>query len=547
MNTIFEKLLANRKKLAIIGAAVIVALVLVLLNLDTIRDFWRRNFSSPKDYYHYVEGNAVEEFTSNAGEAYERYFLERSNISDRSVSTEIEMTLGEGGRELMKLADLSGVNLSWIESLSFDLGSAINKDALAMGVGIVINEVDILTGNMFLDLNDEVLYLQIPEINEKYMGFKVQESDLGNLQEVFEMNEAARRICPDQEVMERLLERYLMTAVESVEDVSKDKEVLKAEGVEQKCTVLTVTVDQSTCKDIAEKILRQMREDEDIEGIIKNAVSESELSADLFYMEDMSPEEACDGFIEWIDDELEDLEDLEADDEEALKMKVYVDDDSRIVGRTIETEDVEIRMLMPENGKQFGCEIYCRNPRGEEIALTGTGIRNDESIDGEFVLEYEDTSIVDIEVQDLHTKDLKKGMMNGVVVLGLSDEADELLGYTPGISMIQGMELSMDFKSDEDSRTCGINVSMRGKDIVDIKMSYCPDEKGNAGMNPGNNAVMIEDENDVVEWGRDLELRGLADSLKAANVPSEVTDALDFVADMDMDTLLKMAYYYTGH
>lgn len=547
MNTIFKKLSANWKKLVIIGAVVIAALVPVLLNLDAIRDFWRRTFSSPKDYYHYVERNAAEEFSSDAGELYERYFLERLHISDRCVSAEVEMTIGEGGRELMKLADFSGVNLSWIESLSLDLESAVNKDALAMGMGVIVNEADILTGNVFFDLNDEVLYLQIPEINERYMGLRMQGSDFGDWQEVLEMSEAARRICPDREVMERLLERYLMTAVESVEDVSKDKEVLKAEGIEQKCTVLTVTVDKSTCRAIAEKLLRKMREDKDIEEIIKDAAAESGVFADAFYMEDMSPEEACGRFKEWIDGELEGLEDSDADDEELLEMKVYVDDESRIVGRTIEMEDVEIRMLMPENGKQFGCEIFCRNPRGEEMALTGTGIRNEESIDGEFVLEYEDTSILDIEVKDLNTNDLKKGMINGVIVLGLSDEADELLGYTPGISVIQGMELSMDFQSDEDSRTCGINVSMRGRDIVDIRMSYSWDEKGNAGVNPGNNAVMIEDEDDMAEWGRELQLRGLADSLKAANAPSEVTDVLDFAADMDMDTLLRTAYYYTGY
>ena len=539
----FKKFFGNHKVFLIVGAVIIAVLVLVLCNISVAANFLRRTFSSPENYYQYVEKKTVEDVSADFGELYSRYFLDRLDISDKSVSAELSMTLGEGGQELMNLADLAGVDMSWLESASFTLDTSVKEDVLWFGLGVVLNEVNILTGNAVLDLEDEMVYLQVPEVNKQYMGMEVDTYYLGNIDEMWEMYEVFEQICPDQKQAERLFNRYAMTVVECLDDVTKDKKVLEVEDIEQKCTVLTVNIDEEACQDMAEAVLLQMKDDEDIENIIKNAIK-NERFTEEFYLDDMSPEEVYEEFQDAIDYELEYLEDFGLYVAQDIEMKVYVNNKGKIVGRTIETEDYTINMLMPEKGKKFGYEwSYEDSYFDESIALTGTGKRSGDKITGEFALKYNESSMINLTVKDYNTKDARKGIINGNMTLELAEDIEDLIGYTPGLSMIEDIRLTMDFKSDKSSSKCSMGVFMDDKSIVDIVMSY-KEEKGYKGPNPGKDAVVMEDMDDLSEWGKDFDLGGLTDALKEADVPSEITDTLDIFEDMDIEKIMQMMYYY---
>ncbi|GEM_PF-6543927 len=539
----FKKFFGSHKVLLIVGAVVIVVLALVLCNIKVAANFLRKAFSSPEKYYQYVEKKTVEEFSSDFGELYGRYFLDRLNISDRSVSAQLSMTLGEGGQELMNLAGLAGVDMSWFESASFTLDSSVKKDTVFLGVGAVLNEVNILTGNVVLDLGEEMAYLQVPEVNKRYMGVEVDTGELGDVEELWEMYEALERICPDQKQAEQLFNRYLTTLIGCVDDVTKKNGVLEAEDIEQKCTVLTVTIDEETAKEMMIAVLTQMKEDKDIEKIIKNALTD-EYIIDQLYLDDMSPEEAYENFQDAIDEELEYMEDYDDYSSEKIKMKVYVNNKGEIVGRTLTAEDTTIKMLMPEKGKKFGYECsYEDSYFDESIALTGTGTRSGDKVTGEFALEYNDSSMVNLTVKDYNTKDARKGIINGNMTLELSEDIEDLIGYTPGLSMIEDIKLTMDFKSDKSSSKCSMGVLMDDKSIVDIVMSY-KEEKGYKGPNPGKDAVVMEDMDDLSDWGKDFDLGGFTEALKKADVPSEITESLEIFDGMDIETIMEMMYYY---
>lgn len=542
----FQKFVKGHKALLITGTVVLVVLLLVLCNLSVLANFVRRTFSSPEAYYHYVEKKTVEQLSADAGEIYGRYFLDNLDVSDRSVSARMSVTLDEGGQDLMSLAGIAGLDMTWLESMSFAVDSSTKKDAISMGLGVAINGVDVLTGNVVCGLDDETVYLQVPELNQKYIGVEIPDSGFEDMGDVWEMYEMLARICPDQKEMEKLLNRYLMTAVESMDDVEKDKETLEAEDIEQKCTVLTVTADKNTLKDMTINLLRQMRDDKEIEKIIKTAMEEETFVEEL-YLDDMTADEAYEEFQEEIDSTIEELEDLgrlDVYDDETLEMKVYVDKKGKIVGRIFEMGDVTVKMLMPEKGKKFGYELSYEDSYFEEsAALTGSGQRSGDKIEGEFVLEAYDTSIMNIGVKDLNTKDMRRGMMNGSMTLSLSKGVEDIMGYAPGMSMLQGMELSMDFESDKNSGSCKMGVSVRDKALAHVDISY-KKEKGYKGKDPGKNVVMIEDVDDLAEWGRDFDLSGLTSSLKTAGVPSEITDSLEMYEDVDMESVIRMLMYY---
>lgn len=549
----FRKFVTGHKWQLMAGAAVILVLLLVVvfLNWEVLNNWIRRTFSSPEDYYHYVEKKSVEAFSADAGELYGRYYLDNLDISDRSVSARVDITLGEGGRELVNLAGLAGVDLSWLESLSYTMVSSMKREALAMELGVVLNGVDIVTGNMVYDLEDKAVYVQVPKINERYLGVAVPDSGYDDVDEIWETYEMLAAVCPDQKELEELLGRYLMTVVTCMDDVSRQKGILSVEDIEQKCTVLTVTADANTFRNAAIEILRLMQTDEDIERIIKEAAANEDFMEEL-ELEDRSPEEAYEQFRKRTAEKIEELVssgELAVSDDETFRMKVYVDRKGKIVGRVMETDNVTLSRLMPEKGKQFGYELsyadfYYEDPDYDESwYLTGTGMRDDDRIDGEFVLAYCDMPFLNIRLQDLHAAEMKKGMLSGHMILGLTEDVEEQMEYSPGLSIIQGMELAMDFVTEEDAGKCDMRLSMRDRDFVDVSVSY---ERHEAyqGADPGTNVVIVTGEEELIEWSKYLHMTELSDSLRQAGVPSEFTDALDVFDKMDKETLIRMMYYY---
>ncbi len=103
------------------------------------------------------------------------------------------------------------------------------------------------------------------------------------------------------------------------------------------------------------------------------------------------------------------------------------------------------------------------------------------------------------------------------------------------------MKLTMDFQSAEDSGNSNMSLYVRNKNLFDIETSY-QREDGYQGIEPGKDAVMIEDMEDLLTWGEDLDLGGLSDNLKKAHVPSMFTDSLDAFAGMDLESILWMMY-----
>ena len=542
----FRQFISSHKIGLIIAAAAVLCVVLLVVfcNRAMISNFFRRTFSTPADYYHYVEHKTVEEFSADFGEFYSRGFLDGLKMQEKSGSSKMKLTLGEGGQELLKLAGLAGVDMSWFESVSLLAESSVKRDAVSMKIGAMLNEVDILTANVLYDIDDEIVYMQVPEINARYLGTTVPDNGQKDMEEVWELYGALERICPDQALMEQMLNRYLTTVVTCMDDVSKENEVLTAGDVSQKCTMLVVTVDGNTLQEMGETVLQKMREDEDIEKMIKAAAKE-ESFLEAFYLEDLSPQEAYDRFQAWIDSQLKDLagnDQLHMEDGDSCQMKVYVDKKGKIVGRTLEIQDAAIHMLRPEKGKQYGYRLAYED-EGNDLSLIfdGGGQREGDLLEGGFILSYNDTSILRISVGDLDTKKAKKGMLNGRITCTLAPGAADLMGYAPGVSMLQEMKLTMDFQSAEDSGNSNMSLYVRNKNLFDIETSY-QREDGYQGIEPGKDAVMIEDMEDLLTWGEDLDLGGLSDNLKKAHVPSMFTDSLDAFAGMDLESILWMMY-----
>lgn len=549
-----DKQSGNNKNgvLIAIGAAAAVVLVLIVANGTRVNNFVHKTFSSPEKYYQFVEKKTIKELSDYSGEWYDNYVLDSLNFFDRSVNGELTVKLGKDGQEYLELLGLAGVDVSWLESVSIGVDTAVKNDTVSSGMSFALNGSDILSYNVKMDTENETAYLQIPEINKTYMGVDLStiEDYTSSFEPIMQFSESNKKLwqaCPDQAEVEKLTKRYMMLALACVDDVSKSKETLKAEGVEQKCTVLKVTIDAETMQDMLEAVLEEMRDDKDVKKLMYSVLEAGSEAVD----EDIDVDEIYEEFQDSIDEILGDLDYLRYDDSKIV-MKVYVDGKGEIRGRSIDTGYVTVKSLMPERGNKFGYELsydLSGGYRGMTMKLTGSGKTSGDKISGDFQIKYNGAALVDITVKKFDTKELKAGRPNGRIEVRATSKIGNIIGSVPGLSVIEDAQINIDFNSSKNKYACKVGLVYDKQDIVNMELSVNTGSGSKAAMPSGKNVIMIEDEDDIQEWLDGVDLDGVIASLKKADVPSKITDVLDEIEEIDdieeaVYRLIRGYYFY---
>ena len=512
------------KVLIIVGAAVAVVLVAIIVSASRISNFVHKTFSSPEKYYQYVEKKNAEELAEIVGDIYKYYVLDRKDAFQSTSNAKLAVELGEGGQDILELAGLAGVDLSWLKSASADTSVTVNGDKIGMNLTAAVNKDDIMSLVMALDMGTGEAYFQIPELTDKYIGLDLEEimgssyvdDMLDDWEDTREEYAELFDVLPSQAKVEKLLNKYLKIALNCVEDVEKKSKVLKVEGINQKCTVLKVTLDNRTLAEIFGSILDEAEYDGALEALIADVV-------------DASGEDGEDAYEDFLDG----LEDLyrsfkNARGMEDIVMTVYVDNKGNVVGRELDADGVNISLLMPEKGNKFGYEFSVKSG-SDKYALTGSGKRSGNKINGDFSARYNGTSILGITASKFDLETFKRGQLNGRLDVSLGSGIGKVAGSVSGLSVLQDMKFVIKSKTSGHSVEYSLGVIYDDEDMGTLIVSA--DRKRASGVKVPNkkNVVFVEDERDLEDWLEEITWDKVVSRLEKTDLPK---DAVDFVEDL---------------
>lgn len=553
----------------LIGAAAVVLIVLVAaLNWAALGNFAKKTFSSPEKYYQWVEKNTAEDAAAMAANVYSSYLLESLNVRDMGGSVSVNLKLGEGGQDavdtLAGFAGLGGMDMSWLEDVTFS-GEWGSKDNVLQGIlGLTIGKTQLLSLDAIVDVEGEAAYLAIPELSSKYIG--VEADEIGDLEyaleyagEYTESMEALVKALPDQKQLEKLMKKYMETALGSVEDVKMKKgKDLKAEGISQKCTVLEVTLDADALEDMLKAVLEKMEDDKDLEKMVVKAWDAlSEI--DGIYLYDMDGDDAWEEIQKECKAAKRDI-DLSSDFE--LVMKVYVDGKGNIRGRSFVYSDryndeVTVELLNPHKGSKFGYRLAASGS-GNEIALTGTGKESGGTVTGDFVFEGaingRSAEVLEVHAEEFDVDALKQGELKGMFTLkaasglkmlstlygryGDYDEASSLL-----LSALEDLEVSLNIEAGSKAATIGFGLASDGESLGSLTVVAERFSGKKISVPSGKNAVMVEDMDDFEDYWDSVKWDTVIKSLGKTALPEEIADILEDVSDMDFDEFVEWIYY----
>ena len=519
----------------IAGVLAVAGLLLMLFCSAPVKNWAKKTFSEPEEYYRWVEGRAAGEAASNVATIYNDYLRESLQIYDMSVDVEAKVELEETGMDMLSLAGLSGVDMSWLESATVT-GNVSVKDNM---VSFAMDEADIISMAGILDLAEESAYIQLPYLSDMYMSA----DDVDGAEEMIEAFESLKVLyenAPDEKLVEDLLNKYITLALTCVDDVEMSDGSIRAEGVTQDCVELEVTIDEKAMADMVETVLTALAEDEELkEWYIEawTAIADSDLDRDI----DIDPEEM---YEQWKDlaEEAADEADSIADYDMEIVMVVYVDSKGNICGRTLEYEGLTVEMLMAHDGSDFGYNLSVE-AEGESVALTGKGKDKGGKLTGEFAVEYNGMALVEIAVEKLDVNKLVKGQLSGTLTIAPSSALVRALDMSDYSSIIGGMSVVIEAETDADSAKLVCSVLQDEEKWGTVTLIASKDKGEKVKLPSDKNVVEIEDEDDFEDWYETVNWDAYIKKLEKAGAPDEIIDVIEDMEDMDAEEFLQMLYY----
>ena len=408
----FDKPVKKSKKPFVLAIAAVAVALLVLFgvsNLGTVQGFFVKSFGSDADYLKFVEKKAFNTYTDDISNSYGKLFEQEDKAASK---TEFKLNASDKAISMAEsfLEDELDVDmdLDWINTISVNM-DAVQKEKLSQLIASVcVDDKEIVSLDFINDADKQEIFVALLGLSDKYLTASTDSGDVGvsanYLTTALYTDPELKKALPSDEEIDNLLDKYIKIAIDNLDDVSKETDTIEVDGIEQKVTVLELEIDMDVVVEIAEDILKEVKNDKELEEYINDI-------ADYLEKNDLVDDagDAYDEFVDLIDDGLDELEDLDYDNETIINLVDYVNSKHEIVGRKLEVFDEEIiSCVVARKGKKFAAEIEMPS-----VKIQGSGTEKNDVINGEFSLKVEGKKILEATVKDLSYNADNYALLNG--------------------------------------------------------------------------------------------------------------------------------------
>ena len=502
--------------------------------------FVHSTFDSPKKYFSYV---VKEELVGDRIEAVSKVVEQRNFITefrDQALEEKITLTIGERGEKYLRmLRESEDMDLAWVNSATLKYTLNSKDNAMEFKSSLLINDKEIVQPNVYVDVNKKTVYAQVPELTKDTAKVNLEQYfEDKDTEEILERLELLSSMYPSAKDTQALLDKYLTIALNEIENVEKEKNVvLDCDEVSQKCTRLTATLKEKDLKRIYKAICKELAKDKDFEKIFKNYYEKFYESRGIDWVD---VDETYDRFIE----ELEEAEDKIDEDEseiDKIVIELYLNGSGKVIGQIYtvvptEGEKAVLKIASATSGKEMGVEISYKCDE-ESFKFSGTGRLKGTKLTSDFLLKINGEKVLKASVEDFDVAALAKGNLKGHFSASLiyagsetdgrryySNDVEYLLDrYSNVISSVKpGIDVVVDVKGKKHS----IDIGFTSDDEDIFRIAFQGTVKNPSKVKFPDKAVDLTDEDALEEFWEELNWDGLIDALDNADAPKSIRDAI---------------------
>ena len=492
---------------------------------------------SDEEYMQKLFMNTAKEYVDALTSAYGELSKFDPNAA-ANMGGELEMSVQVGDYVIDMLEESfsssmgTSMDFSFLSKVGLNMEYGIAGDMMKSDLALMLSNKKIATVSMIMNMVDSIVYMAIPELNGTYIEVDMGDMGMGEIgmgsSSVVGMAGQLAEIMeylPSEELMNKLINRYMETALKALDNVERETVTLECDDLEQECTALSIKVYQSDVFEVAKAVLTVAKDDKDIETVLDGI---SELAG-----EDLYPQvsEMIEYYLEMIEEASED----DMDDETYVELITYINDDHEIIGAKLDGNawnEGDMYFYTVTEGNTFAFEAVLEPA---DVEITGAGTNKSGKIDAEFTLTVQGMDIVVLAVEDW--------MVSGDTVNGtlrIEPTADTLDMIMGGVSGLPFADIALEIKlTNVDADSGSIELNILGNDalvvglVMELKMTSA------GSIKEPSNAISADDYEALQEWLMDMNADTILSNLRSAGVPSDLVDMLE----MAVESLTSGGYY----
>ena len=475
---------------------------------------------------------------------------EKAMAGTKAVMT---LKLEDGGKTLLSAAS-GGMDFSWLNILTMDMTAAVTEGKEIVNGAILLNDSPLCNMNMYMDLNELVEYLQIPELSETWMkmplldSLEISEEELAQtfeseeeMQAYMEYMEAYKAsmknnfkvlsdltsFLPDTATVSALLDRYGNIIIDSTAEGTSSEETISVEGISEDCTVYESQITEAGVLSMMKNILTTAKEDQELKGLLDkwSETSGEDLNAQLQTNADAL------------------LADLtgEGSDAAVVTSKAWVNADGKIIGREISAEDEtgSIPVFTWKNpSSDEKSALFIEFGAGEEtMTFTGTGQSSEGLLNGEYVFAVNSVKMLGIKAENLETHPKVPGYYNGKIGVSVLDAGTE---EAPNPLAAFGLDINVASDAEAKTNQVDFTVTNSGAALVTLSVNG---GYADASVSAPEQAVLdasldITEEGAETSYIQGMDWTAILDNASAAGAPAELVGAFDQMIQQAVDNAL---------
>lgn len=443
--------------------AVILTLALLLTTAatayafsDTVRNSIDMIIKSPKNYYAHIENKSLESSVDKSI-AIMNMGKDNKNVA-KSITTKLTYDKDTVGAMLqniigMSISDAEALIGIPLDSIGFDIVSANNDKENYQKINVNLNDIELIKGEVFTDnVKKESLFL-LPQLSPAYLKQSLNFSNSGMDDYDFIIPSGITERLSSEDTG-AFIKRYAKIITGEIDDVELTKdESLTVGDLSVEANLLTVTIYPETLMNIYIEILEEAKKDEYI--------------LDLLPLFDVTKEE----YLTVIDESLVkamDSMDYMKEEDEFIKMYVYVGNDGSILGRKIELigdsgESFKLNFFHLEQNNKGAYELYISKEHEDSfIHVRGSHSKENEAYTGSGTLNMTSSDIEAVEV-NFEYEGIKSEIKNNRVFMygNISFSSYDMMG----------MEIKLEFDAKDEEQILSINLNMGRSSLVTLETS----------------------------------------------------------------------------
>lgn len=449
----------SRKKF--IAAAAILVFILAIAGTafafqDKIMNALSLGSKSPEEYYAYVEEKAIDKAVDKLLASVNGYNFEDDMAVHATMdfsydkATVSSLLKGYAGMSLEDFENYIGISL---DEIGMDMTVALDDSNIYEHIGLSLNQLDIITLDIFLDSVKKEMLVRVPELSPAYLSQSLDTPEYGMSGFDFNGSTDLAKTIYSKETGD-FLKRYTAIITSQIKEVDLTKNVdVKADNITVNANKLSVIIDEATIIDMAKEILKKAKDDS--------------------YLLELLPSFGVtkEDYQETINDALSEIDNEIHSDDVALTMNVYANNDGEIIGRDIElisdgSTQISLGYKYITKGNKSAYDFYIADDKGTKmITAVGSHEEDKNSYDGDVTIDLNADSL-----------DLPTGV---TLTVKYEDARSEVKdgksfaygNYTLSSPSLMGMEFALDYDVEGQTQKAKFSANMGSTPLVTLDMT----------------------------------------------------------------------------